>query len=246
MSLALAGKTIVVTRDEPEHGPLGRALSARGATVVRLPCLRTAPPEDRQALDRELGRLAEYDWLLLTSARAVEAIADRPRGHSRYVAAVGRATAREAREVGLAPDVIGQAGAAALPALMAQVAPLDGAKVLFPASDRSDPEGSAGLAEAGADVTQVTAYRILEREGAADQLRLLARDPSVHALTFTSPSAVDLLGPAPENRGAVRIAAIGATTAAALEAAGWKDIVVPSRPEFEELARALVDTFRKG
>jgi len=67
------------------------------------------PPENIESLDAALRQLGRYDWLILTSANAVRALADRaatlgialaqtPR---LQVAAVGEATAAEARMSGL-------------------------------------------------------------------------------------------------------------------------------------------------
>lgn len=245
MTGPLSGRTVVVTRDEEPDGPLGQTLAALGARVRRVPCVRAAPPEDPETLDHELARGAEYDWLFVTSARAARAVAG-PCGRtgSPRVAAVGQGTARALREAGCHVDVVSEGGAEALVAAMAASAPLHDARVLFPASDRARPQGPRALEAAGAHVTKVVAYRILVRAGAREELRALAVDPTIHALTFTSPSAADALGPAlrPEDV-RCRIAAIGRTTAAALQALGWTELVVPPRPDFDSLARSLAEAF---
>jgi uroporphyrinogen-III synthase len=245
---SLSGRTVVVTRDEEPNGPLGAALASRGATVRYVRCVEALPAEDPGPMRRELARATDYDWLFLTSARAAHAIAGPlPGAWPRRVAAVGRGTAAALEaETGRAPDVVGSGGAEALVAEMGALSPLRGARILFPASDRSRPEGLHALRAAGAHVTQVVAYRILTREGARPVLRALLRDPAVHALTFTSPSAVAALGEAEGQEGSCRIAAIGGSTAAALEAAGWTDLVVAPRPGFDALAEALASALSPG
>lgn len=266
MTTGLAGRTVVVTRDEDDDGPLGRALAELGAVVQRLPVTETAPPEDPGALAREWKRASRYDWLFATSARAARAVAAAvaaaeaasPGGRTapgdaaraaktaprpRLVAAVGAGTAAALAAAGLSPDLTGEEGATALVTAMAARESLRGARILFPASDRAREEGPAALAAAGADVTKVIAYRILARAAAAEELRAARMDPAVHALTFTSPSAVAALGPR-EGTPTCRIAAIGPTTAAALRDLGWTDLVVAPEPGFPSLARALADAFR--
>ena len=241
----LSGRTVVVTRDEKPGGRLGRALAALGAEVRLVPCVRAAPPEDPGALHRELDRATEYDWLFVTSARAARSVAGvAGRTGPPRVAAVGQGTAAALREEGCHVDVVSEEGAEALVATMAASTPLHDARVLFPASDRARPEGPRALEAAGAHVTKVVAYRILVPVGVREELRALAVDPTIHALTFTSPSAADALGPAlrPEDL-RCRIAAIGRTTAAALRALGWTELVVPPRPDFDSLARALAEAF---
>lgn len=245
MTLPLAGRTVVVTRDEDEDGPLGRALAALGATVRHVPCVEAVPPEDPDALRRAWAGAPGYDWLFVTSARAARAVAaaqgsapSRPR----LVAAVGERTAEALRQAGIPVDLVGEAGAGALVDAMGARQGLAGARVLFPASDRAREEGPAALAAAGADVTKVIAYRILARAAACRELRSLRTDPAVHALAFTSPSAAEALGHR-EGTPTCRIAAIGRTTAAALAALGWTDIVVAPEPDFPSLARALAEAF---
>lgn len=263
MTRELAGRTVVVTRDEDDDGPLGRALAELGAVVRHLPVVEAAPPEDPGALAREWRRASRYHWLFVTSARAARAVAQAaadaagpddgaaPSGAAgppgalrpRLVAAVGRGTAAALAAAGLPADVVGEEGAAALVAAMAARESLTGTRVLFPASNRAREEGPAALEAAGADVTKVIAYRILARAAAAQELRAAQTDPAVHALTFTSPSAVAALGPR-EGTPTCRIAAIGPTTAAALRDLGWTDLVVAPEPAFPSLAQALADAFR--
>ena len=108
-SLPLAGKRVLVTRAAHQAGKLSDGLRALGATPVEVPVLEIRPPENLKALDEALLSLAAYDWLILTSANTVRALAERavslgvgftqPTGLK--VAAVGQSTAAAARDVGL-------------------------------------------------------------------------------------------------------------------------------------------------
>ncbi len=240
MTLPLAGRRVVVTREEPPDGPLARALRERGAEVLTVPCTTTAPPADPAALHDAVGRASSFDWLLVTSARTVAELPDPlPAGPPPRWAAVGEASARALRERGVEAETVGSGTGADLARLLGD---LSGRTVLLPASDRVRPETVAALEAAGASVTTVPAYRTLARDEAPAELRRCLTE-GVDALTFTSPSAAEALGPPPEGIPLPKVAAIGESTAGPLAAAGWRDLVLPGRPELDALAEALARSF---
>src|SRR2546422_5871144 len=74
---SLTGRRIVVTRRPGQSSALVQALRDRGADVIEVPAIETAPSEDPGPLDEALGRLEGYDWIAFTSANAVQAVRDR-------------------------------------------------------------------------------------------------------------------------------------------------------------------------
>src|SRR3954447_6317446 len=64
---------IVITRSEHQSDNLAAAFAAAGAWVELLPLLEVVPPADPRPLERAATELALYDWLVFTSANAVEA-----------------------------------------------------------------------------------------------------------------------------------------------------------------------------
>ncbi len=158
----LAGLGVVVTRDEPPGGPLGERLARAGARVLHWPAMTIAPPADPQPLAHALAALESFDWLLLTSPHAVEAVALRRAVlPSRLrVAAVGAATAAAAAERGWRVDRVPRAfNAAELVRSFAAAGDAPGARLLYPASDRADATLECGLEELGARLVRVEAYR---------------------------------------------------------------------------------------
>ena len=105
----LAGRRILVTRAAHQAGKLSDGLRALGAEPVEVPVIEIQPPSDFAPLDRALRQLDSYDWLILTSANTVRALAERAAHLSvsvenvapRQVAAIGAATAEAARLAGL-------------------------------------------------------------------------------------------------------------------------------------------------
>ncbi len=69
----LFGRRIVVTRSREQAPELVEMLEDRGADAIQAPTIRIAPPEDPEALDRACAMAGSYDWLVFTSANAVDA-----------------------------------------------------------------------------------------------------------------------------------------------------------------------------
>ncbi len=105
----LAGRRVLVTRAAHQAGKLSEGLRALGAEPVEVPVLEIQPPTDPAPLDRALSALDSYDWLILTSANTVHAVAWNgllDKMERVKVAAVGEATAAAARKAGLTVDLI--------------------------------------------------------------------------------------------------------------------------------------------
>jgi uroporphyrinogen-III synthase len=196
MSGVLQGKRIVNTRALHQAGPLDRLLEERGAIPLSYPCIAIEPPANYAALDHALRDLVDgqYRWLIFTSSNTVQAIADRlvqldcVLPESVAVAVVGPSTAIAMQEVfGRAPRFMPDRYDAE--ALAAGLPMRSGEAVLAPGSDIARPELARILAERGATVTQVVAYRTITGSGGVDLPGML-RDGTVDALTFASPSAV--------------------------------------------------------
>ncbi|HMB68362.1 MAG TPA: uroporphyrinogen-III synthase [bacterium] len=247
----MAGRTVLVTRDEEENGALACALKEHDARALPVPLLETLPPEDPEALTREAERLADFDWVVVTSARAVDALAAvAPSGRPSSVrfAAVGAATAERLRKHGLAAAATGSEGGEDLARELAgSGGALRGKRVLFPTADRARPETVVALERAGAVVQRVTAYRTVLREDAAARLAEALRSEAVDAVTFTSPSAVEAFREACPQHALPPVAAvIGATTARVAETLGFAQLIVAGTPGFVALADALARNFETG
>jgi uroporphyrinogen III methyltransferase/synthase len=255
----LSGAGVVVTRDEDDAGPLTTALTERGARVLHWGSIGVAAPEDWAALEKAMARIGEYDWICFSSPRAVHAVVSRVGGApfgltvGPRTAVVGPATAAALSEAGWPVDRFPEeASARGLVRAFRVAGDAPGARVLFPASAIAREEIPEGLARLGAVVDRVTAYRMtflpLDRGSC-----LAAVDAGeVDAVTFASPSAMEGLrqglGHALFHRVAelTPAAAMGPTTAAALEEAGWSRVVVAKTATMEGLAEAAEAAVRAG
>ena len=213
-----------VTRDEPPDGPLATALAAVGLDPVHEPVLETQVLTDAA---QEIGALGAEDWLVLTSPRAIAAVAIGPARVPR-VAVVGEASARAAHGLGMrvefmSPTATGSGLWDALALLAA------GRRVCFPRSSLATIPDLPG-AELTAPVLYETRARPFDPDvaGRAD-IAALASPSAVHAV-------LDRLGSLP-----CPAAAIGPTTSAAVHKAGGTLLVESPRPGFDALAEAIAD-----
>jgi uroporphyrinogen III methyltransferase / synthase len=237
----LAGKRVVVTRAPEQAGELAEALKGLGAEVLLLPAVEFLWPEDMSALDAAIARLADFGWILFTSQNAVRFFAKRlkadaePGGAAVSVAklraaAVGAATAEAARAEGFHVDYVAKnhTGEALARELESE---LRGKRVLLPRSDGADDRLPIALREAGAEVSEVVAYRTTAPKAPDPGALERVRSGEMDAIILASPSAfhnlcswIPMAELAALSR-RVQFAAIGPTTARALREAGaWVGI----------------------
>jgi len=256
----LAGKRIIVTRAPEQAQELIGALEELGAAVTLLPMIAFAPPENWQKLDEQLRRLDWFDAIVFLSKNAVRYVLDRCAelgikcemlaASNRLIGAVGPATARELEEKGIRVNYVAQKGTAE--ALAQELGPsFAGRRVLLPRSDRGDERAPGALREAGADVTEVIAYRTTVPAGADVGVLAAILRAEVDAAVFASPSAFKnfrtIVGETETQNLSSRIAfvAIGPSTARAIREAHSLVAVQADDASTAGLARAIVDHYQR-
>ena len=68
----LFGRRVVITQRSDLACPLVSALRERGAEVLEVPATRWVPHPDRARLDKALGELESYDWILFSNPLGIE------------------------------------------------------------------------------------------------------------------------------------------------------------------------------
>ncbi len=192
--LPLAQKRILITRSRQQASDLAARLSALGADPILIPTIDIAPPESFAALDEAIVHLDRFDWLLFTSANAVQAFRDRSPSLTLplklRMAVIGPSTARAAGEAGLSISHIPpKAVAESLSeTLIPHLRP--GSRVLLVRAATARDHLPETLTAAGAQVTIAAAYRTIIPEGSTAALEELFHDPARYpdAVTFTSSS----------------------------------------------------------
>lgn len=249
----LRGLRLLIPRAEGRGEGLAARLRGLGAEPVLHPTIAYAPPADPVALEEAMGRLEAgmYEWLLLTSVTAVEAVASAlgaraPRLSSRVslkIGAVGPATAAACGALLGAPPAVVPASFSGAELADALGDPA-GRRVLLPNADIARPELEERLRAAGARVDRVVAYRTVPAPGGAELATLIERG-ALDALLFTSGSTARFLaaqlGPAGlELARRLIIACIGPSTAATCRELGLEPTFVADEATEEGLVAALV------
>lgn len=246
--LALHKKRILVTRTRTQASDLATRLEALGATPILIPTIEIVPPETYAPLDAAVAQLESFDWLIFTSANAVEVFNQRRQLSHRpqRIAVIGPATARAVQGIGLHVDLIPPKYVAE--SLAEALAPRAYGKrvLLIRAAEARDVLPEA-LTAAGAAVTIAEAYCNRIPPESIPSLRQLFAAPAnlPDAITFTSASTarnlVALLEAAnlslpPE----VLLASIGPVTSQALRGLGYEPSMEASAATIDALIQSLV------
>ena len=225
-------------------------LASTGAEVLHAPLFRFTKPADSSALDSVVEQLSRYDWIVFSSARAVEVLAGRIRpAEGTRVAAIGTSTAARLHSFGWPVDVIPRSSCAEslIEALIeAGVGP--GTVVLFPAGSLARQTLPAGLRDRGARVDEVITYVTEPVDRAPQTLLEELTKGRLDAVTFTSPACVAALAdsagqPLTQLLGSAAAVAIGPTTAAALREKGVAAAATADPSTLASLVEAIVSLF---
>jgi uroporphyrinogen III methyltransferase/synthase len=222
--LPLFGRRIVNTRPKGQADALSSRLKALGADVIEMPTIEIQPATDYGPLDRALGELASYDWLIFTSANGVRCFLERLdasaadlRALRARICAIGPATRAAIEALHLKVDLMGREYVAEglLEAFSAY--DLAGRRVLLPRAAVARDLVPVELARRGAQVDVVEAYRTVAPENASAQAAQIfggGRKPG--CITFTSSSTVQnfVAVAGAEALAGVKVASIGPVTTA--------------------------------
>jgi uroporphyrinogen-III synthase len=253
--LALAHKRVLITRARQQASELATRLEALGATTLLIPTIEIVPPNSFAALDAALTCLSAYDWLLFTSANAVEAFHRRAQflhltQLPKKIAVIGPATLKAANAIGLTVDLIPpQYIAESLAESLLPEAPGKSFLLIRAAEARDHlPET---LAAAGATVTIAEAYRNQLPPDSIPVLQTLFASPDNYpdAITFTSASTAHNLCALLEAANItlplnITLASIGPITSQALRALGHEPTIEAAEPTIPALVEALLKHLR--
>jgi uroporphyrinogen III methyltransferase/synthase len=262
-SRPLFGRRILVTRPREDAAELTDLLTVLGADAIEAPMLRFVAPEDYGPLDEAVARLDSFAWIVFTSANAVDHFVARLMAgpgdlralKQARICVIGPATEERLRQYRLKPDLMPHDGHPdAVAQALAQAGSLRGQNVLVPRADVGRELFAQELRRAGAEVTDVTAYRTIvtepEREGEPDIYGLLL-ERQIDVVTFTSASAVRTFVQVIGQEQAVdllrltTVACIGPVTAEAAAQLGITTTIMPGEYTIPALVEAIVRHNRK-
>ena len=251
--LPLANRRILITRAKNQASALATQLQALGAIPILIPTIEIAQPSSYCAMDAALASIRSFDWLVFTSANAVQSFVDRARllnlsPQAKRVAAIGSATAKAVTEAGMTVDFIPpQAIAESLAEALTPHAP-NATMLLVRAAAARDivPES---LAAAGATVTIAEAYRnVIPTDSIAELRTLFATNPP-DAITFTSASTAQNLVALLEAASLTIpletvLASIGPITSQTMRDLGMEPTVEATEAKVLSLVEALANFFK--
>ena len=251
----LSGWRILITRASRQSGGLAAPLSQMGAEIIEIPTIEIKPLKSFKALDAALGKIASYDWLILTSVNGVEALFGRLKKlrlspaklKHLQVAAIGPATKHEIEDHGLVVAVTPERYIAesVVEALKGKT---EGKRVLLVRAKVARDVLPTELRKAGAKVDVAEAYETHVPKSAKAKLNRLFADNATQPdiVTFTSSSTatnfLDLLEkdhyPALRE---IQLASIGPVTSATLRQLGFKPNIEAREYTMPGLAQAIAD-----
>jgi uroporphyrinogen-III synthase/uroporphyrinogen III methyltransferase/synthase len=200
-----------------------------------------------------LREFSSYDWLILTSANTVRALAGRAKQlglrlaqqDSLKVAAIGEGTAKAAAKAGLKVTIVPVSNVAEslVAALQDQVS---GTRTLFARAAVARDVLPEALREAGAQVDVVDAYKNGIPAAAPEQLKAALAE-GLEAAAFTSSSSVTHLKAVAETAGlawpfpGVAAISIGPITSKTLREENWEPATEADVSDIPGLAKAVAE-----
>lgn len=256
----LTGWRILTTRASKQSGGLARPLRELGAEVVEIPTIEIKPPASYKPLDSALKRIADYDWLILTSINGAEAVFARLKklklrvsdlAHLK-IAAIGPATKKaieaEGLKVTVTPDKY--IAESVVEALRGKT---EGKRVLLARAKIARDVLPNELKKAGVKLEVVEAYETRVPATAKAKLQKLFADDSRRPdiVTFTSSSTAsnffNLLDK--KHHALLReiwCASIGPVTSNTLAEAGYPPAIEAREYTMEGLVQAIVEQVHKA
>ncbi len=243
----LKGKTILITRAASQSGSLRTKFEAAGARVIEVPTIEIKPVDDWTDVDAAVARLDEYQWLIFTSANAVDLFMARAQLLNRSVtmpiAVVGSATARRIRDWGLEAAIVPEEFRAE-GLLDAMPADLSGTSILFPRAEVAREMLPVELRRRGAQVDVRVVYRTVKPDPQSNAFQNIASSQHIDCIVFTSPSAIRNLAesvdqPITDVLESIPIAVIGPVTADAAKQLGLTVGIVPTESTIDSLVLAV-------
>jgi uroporphyrinogen III methyltransferase/synthase len=231
----LFGRSIVVTRDADSNADFAAKIITKGGNPIEFTTIKIKPLTQMNTFLQTLAKIAEYDWLIFTSANGVTVLFDALQKldkdarvfASAKIAAIGSETAAKLDEFGIKADFVPNVFTSKeLGKQLIAFTNLQNKKVLLLRSQLASNELSELLDGAGAEVDNVPVYTAVTIKNKCSWLIEKIERGEIDWLTFASPSsAKGFLEQIPAelvNSSNTRIASIGPVTSKQLKTLGLK------------------------
>jgi uroporphyrinogen III methyltransferase/synthase len=251
----LSNLRVLVTRTRSQASFVTQLLEDQGAEVVEIPTIEISPLPLKAEGKKNLKELERYDWLIFTSANAVEIFIGHllsQRMDSRHlsrlkIACVGEATAKALKKFGLKADMVPNDYKQEGLVKSFQKTPLKGTKTLLARAKEGRELLEGSLRKQGALVKTWALYENRVPQGAKERLKtLFEKEGGVDLFLFASSSAADhlygLMTPTHKRKclKSIPTAVIGPITGATVKKWGAKIAVEPKTYTLTALVEAVV------
>mgnify|MGYP001626196537 CR=1 FL=1 len=268
----LFGKRILIATTEGQTESLDRKLGDLGAEVIPLPVAKVAPVNDKETLSAaiELVLQGHYDWVVFTSPQGVRKFfeiawqfnADARSFASIKFAVIGSSTGKELQRWGIRFDAMlaNCTNGELTELLITQSIPSHetiSSRVQQPVSRplrlllwRGHGTGEALaqlLKQAGVDVDEICAYRIVPNHLPSHYLTALLKEP-VHIVIFADAPSVRAFFTVLGEELVARVLQNASTFALdfnTAQTAAQKGLTVSAIPEIDSLAEAIIQRLSK-
>jgi uroporphyrinogen III methyltransferase/synthase len=195
----LNGKKVLVTRAKAQSKSLIESIEKAGGEAIVLPLIELVPLEDQTEIEKAFKNLEEYNWLVFTSANAVEfffEVAEKY-GVKFYfypelkIATVGEKTKLKLEQLGYRTNFVPiQYTAEVLAENMDQ--DIKGKKILIPRSQKASDEYLEVFRKRGAIPHPLTIYKNQFVKYEESEVQTVFQE-TIDYITFTSGSTVEAL-----------------------------------------------------
>jgi uroporphyrinogen III methyltransferase/synthase len=199
--LPLHGRRLLLCRAKHQAQQSARSIRDQGAQPILLPLIAIEPPSDVAPFNQCIAQLANYDWVVLTSANGAEQLMQgisaqgldaRAFGQAR-LAVIGPGTAKPLRKWGIVPNLLAKEHVAeGLASELLQVGNIQ--SVLLVRAEQARDTLPETLRQAGVRVDVVAAYRTRKLGNEqSSRLRSMLECNELDAVLLTSSSMADAL-----------------------------------------------------
>ncbi len=241
---------VLITRPRSQSDAFAAALEAAGFEPVFLPVIEIRPVENLRELEDAVREIDAYDWVVFSSANAVDVFCAHARGSAAMrrggkprIAAIGPKTAEALHKYGAEADFVPQEYVAE--AIVPGLGNLEGKRFLLPRAEIGREVLPAAIRKGGGIAHEIIVYRTLPAE--PDPAGLAALRSGVDFVTLTSPSTVEnFVGLVRQQGldplslpGEPRFVCIGPVTEGAAQEQGLRPLIVAGDHTAEGMIAAL-------
>jgi len=250
----LYGQRILITRQLTDDY---LKLEELGAELFVFPTINFLPPEDFTELDNSIKNIKSYNYIVFPSPRAVNFFFKRFIFLGKdvrdlkgvLICVLGQETANTLKKYGINADIIpdefnAEAVAELFKKKVIHESP-SSIRILYPRSDIALKSFAKAMQNAGVVVDAPETYRTVKPSEHAKRLSRFLMEGKITVATFTSPSSFNNLFEMlkDEVKNVLKdltIAAIGKTTAKAIEEKGYKVSIMPDRSTIKDMVEAII------